>query len=276
MAIEDSEYPPRFMSSDILDRFDQLVRKSLTPFDATWRVEQVGNVIRAIGPSSSPFDNTLCWADVHEGNADAVIQEQIAFFQGIGHDFMWKVYSHDVPRDLTERLLRAGFEIQARVTLVALDTNQTFPPVVLPPGVELRRVEDPSGLPAAIDVQQAVWKSDFGWLLESLTADMKSDPEKLSVFVGWAGEQPVCSGWFRNETGTPFGGLWGGSVLPDFRGKGLYRAMVQVRAEEARKRHIPYLIVEAGDMSRPILERLGFRALADADKCIYRRPSAAS
>jgi GNAT superfamily N-acetyltransferase len=261
------------MSSEILDRFDQLVRKRLTPADASWRIEQVGKVIRAIGPSPSPFDNSLCWAEVDEGNADAVIQEQIAFFQGLGHDFMWKVYSHDVPH-LTERLLRAGFELQARVTLVALDTNQTFPPVRLPPGVELRRVEEPSGLRAAIDVQQVVWKSDFGWLLESLTADMKSHPERLSVFVGWAGERPVCSGWFRTEEGTPFGGLWGGSVLEEFRGKGLYRAMVQARAEEARARHIPYLIVEAGDMSRPILQRLGFRALADADKCIYRRASA--
>ena len=86
----------------------------------------------------------------------------------------------------------------------------------------------------------------------------------------------MCSGWFRVEEGTPFGGPWGGSVHPDFRGQGLYRAMIQARAEDARARGLRYLLVEAGDMSRPILLRLGFRALADADKCISRLASAPS
>jgi GNAT superfamily N-acetyltransferase len=50
----------------------------------------------------------------------------------------------------------------------------------------------------------------------------------------------------------------GGSVRPKFRGRGIYRAMVAERMKIARKAGVEGLVVWAGDMSRPILERLGF------------------
>ncbi|MFY2559114.1 GNAT family N-acetyltransferase [Corallococcus terminator] len=258
------------MNPDILERFERQVRKRLTPIDSSWRVEQANEVIRAMGPSPSPFDNSVCWARLDGANADSVIHEQVSYFRDLGRAFMWKVYSRDAPGDLEARLLRAGFEVQAHVTLVVLDTMRALPPPELPAGVELRRVEDPSGLVPAMEVQQAVWNQDCQWLLEALTTEMKAQPELLSVFVGWAGARPVCSSWLRIEEGTSFASLWGGSVLADFRGQGLYRAMVEARAREARSRDIPYLFVEAGDMSRPILERLGFQALSKVSKCIYR------
>ncbi|WP_338865446.1 GNAT family N-acetyltransferase [Myxococcus stipitatus] len=258
------------MSPDIWNRFEQQVRKRLTPIDASWRVEQVNGVIRALGPSPSPFDNSVCWARVDDTNADSVIRDQVSYFRDLGRAFMWKVYTGDAPADLEARLLRAGFEVQARVTLVILDTMRPLPAVRLPPEVELRRVEDPSGLVPAMDVQREVWKQDCQWLLDALTVEMKTQPDVLSVFVGWAGSRPVCSSWLRIEPGTSFASLWGGSVLADWRGRGLYRAMVDARAREARQRDVPYLFVEAGDMSRPILERIGFQVLSPVSKCVYR------
>ena len=50
----------------------------------------------------------------------------------------------------------------------------------------------------------------------------------------------------------------GGSVHPNFRGRGIYRAMVAERLKIAREAGVDGLVVWAGDMSRPILERLGF------------------
>lgn len=258
------------MNPDIFERFERQVRKRLTPIDSSWRVEQEDDVIRAIGPSPSPFDNSVCWARLDGTHADSVIRDQVSYFRGLGRAFMWKVYARDAPGDLEDRLLRAGFEVQARVSLVVLDTTRPLPAARLPSGVELRRVEDPSGLVAAMEVQQAVWNQDCQWLLDALTVEMKAKPESLSVFVGRAGARPVCSSWLRIEEGTSFASLWGGSVLADWRGRGLYRAMVDTRAREARQREVPYLFVEAGDMSRPILERLGFQVLSKVSKCIYR------
>ena len=56
--------------------------------------------------------------------------------------------------------------------------------------------------------------------------------------------------------------LFGGSVLPEARGRGVYRALVQARWEAASTRGTPALTVQAGRMSRPICERLGFVFLA--------------
>jgi len=52
--------------------------------------------------------------------------------------------------------------------------------------------------------------------------------------------------------------LQGGGTLPDHRGRGAYRALVRTRWDAAVERGTPVLTVGAGDMSRPILERLGF------------------
>lgn len=52
--------------------------------------------------------------------------------------------------------------------------------------------------------------------------------------------------------------LAGGGTRPDHRGRGVYRALVRVRWDAAVERDTPVLTVGAGDMSRPILERLGF------------------
>ena len=56
--------------------------------------------------------------------------------------------------------------------------------------------------------------------------------------------------------------LFGGSVLPEARGRGVYRALVRARWEAAAARGTPALTVQAGRMSRPICERLGFVFLA--------------
>ena len=56
--------------------------------------------------------------------------------------------------------------------------------------------------------------------------------------------------------------LFGGSVLPEARGRGVYRALVRARWQAAVERGTPALTVQASRMSRPICERLGFVFLA--------------
>jgi GNAT superfamily N-acetyltransferase len=55
--------------------------------------------------------------------------------------------------------------------------------------------------------------------------------------------------------------LSGSSVLGSARGQGVYRALVAARWNEAVERGRPALTVQAGAMSRPILERLGFQTV---------------
>jgi GNAT superfamily N-acetyltransferase len=62
----------------------------------------------------------------------------------------------------------------------------------------------------------------------------------------------------RFQRGTEVATLWGGSTLPAWRGRGIYRATVAYRANLARERGLRFMEVDASSDSRPILERLGF------------------
>jgi GNAT superfamily N-acetyltransferase len=53
----------------------------------------------------------------------------------------------------------------------------------------------------------------------------------------------------------------GGAVREKFRGRGVYRALVTQRLRMAREVGAAGLSVWGGQMSAPILERLGFRAV---------------
>jgi GNAT superfamily N-acetyltransferase len=50
-------------------------------------------------------------------------------------------------------------------------------------------------------------------------------------------------------------------VLPAYRGRGIYRALLRARWDEAVRRGAPVLVTQAGALSRPILERSGFRTI---------------
>jgi GNAT superfamily N-acetyltransferase len=70
-----------------------------------------------------------------------------------------------------------------------------------------------------------------------------------------AGRVVGTAGGVRGAAGI---NLFGGCVLAEARGHGAYRALVRARWDAAVAHGTPALTVQAGRMSRPILERLGF------------------
>jgi GNAT superfamily N-acetyltransferase len=56
--------------------------------------------------------------------------------------------------------------------------------------------------------------------------------------------------------------LAGAITLPEYRGRGCYRALLRARWDEAVKLGAPALVVHAQETSRPILERCGFERVA--------------
>jgi GNAT superfamily N-acetyltransferase len=59
--------------------------------------------------------------------------------------------------------------------------------------------------------------------------------------------------------------LMGAVVLPRFRGRGVYRALVRARLDDAALRGIAHAASHAGAMSSPILARLGFVTACEFD-----------
>ena len=87
--------------------------------------------------------------------------------------------------------------------------------------------------------------------------------------VAWAGDVPVCSGRVTFLRGAEFAGLWGGGTLPQWRGRGVFRALVAHRARAAAERGYRYLQVDASDDSLPILRRTGFTELTTTTPYVH-------
>jgi GNAT superfamily N-acetyltransferase len=79
----------------------------------------------------------------------------------------------------------------------------------------------------------------------------------------------VSAAWLVHKPGTAFAGLWGGSTLREWRGRGIYRALVAHRARLAVAAGVDYLQVDASEDSRPILQRLGFHAITTTTPYIW-------
>ena len=60
------------------------------------------------------------------------------------------------------------------------------------------------------------------------------------------------------------------AVLPDARGRGAYRALVQARWADAVARGTPLAVTDAGSQSRPVLARMGFREICTI-RCLIDR-----
>lgn len=249
--------------AEIRALYDREQRREVT--HPGMRREVVPQVIRHVdllGHSSIVLHSQL-----DPATADAVIEEQIAYFDGMGHDFEWKVYDYDPPPDLRERLAAHGFAIEDPEAIMVLDLADLPTVLAAPVTADIRPVTTPAGLREVIAVEEAVWEDSRDWLEQSLRDEMALTPDDLRIYVAYVDGVPAGTAWIRFHPGSQFAGLWGGSTLAAYRGRGLYTALLAVRTQDALGRGVRFLTVDASPMSRPILEKLGFRRIATATAC---------
>ena len=203
----------------------------------------------------------IAWSDLDETNADAEITQQIEYFSAHGQSFAWRVYEADRPRDLGSRLERAGFVRDYTSELMVAEVVDIPQRAELPAGVMLAFDNDEPGIDRLIAVHERVFGSDHSQLRHSLQTQFLQAPHLRELVVAMANGQPIASSRIEFLPDRQFASLWGGSTLPAWRGKGLFRAMVSSRAGLAAQRGYPFLYVTASSESRPILERMSFSSL---------------
>ena len=190
------------------------------------------------------------WSGVLWPPADGDVEALVARMRELPGHVEWKYYSHDGP-ELLERLLAAGLEPEKEETVVVAEASSIAPP---PDDVELRLAKD-----------------DFEEIAARVFGLRYGLPGKAVAVVAYVDGKPVSGGRVDFEPGVDFAGLYGGITLPEFRGRGLYRATVARRAELARERGYRWLYSDALPTSRPILERLGFVKLTTTTPLILPR-----
>jgi GNAT superfamily N-acetyltransferase len=160
------------------------------------------------------------------------------------------------PGDLAERLVGLGFvpdDEEETLTGMSIDCE---PPAA--PQVDVRRIETLEQQLAALEVDWDVWKlADEERVRRRVYEQERFDPNgTVHHFAAYEDGRPV--GFGRAIDMDAGVALMGGAVLPEARGRGVYRALVHARWEHAVERGTPLLVVQAGHMSAPVLAGFGF------------------
>jgi hypothetical protein len=247
-----------------LDRVRQLFTEQVrqgTASDGTGSVvTATSRVVRWVAQGGGGWSE-IAWANLDEANADDTIAEQIEYFSTRGLPFAWRVYDSDQPKDLGPRLERAGFEHAYTSELMVAQVADVPQEWTLPAGVTLAFDSGERGIDRLIEVHETVFGSDHSSLRRSLQTQFVNSSHLRELVVAVADGRPVSSSRIEFLPDRQFASLWGGSTVAEWRGKGLFRAMVSYRAGVAAQRGYPYLYVTASSESRPILERMSFASL---------------
>jgi GNAT superfamily N-acetyltransferase len=189
-----------------------------------------------------------------------------------GHrEAMWWVGSSATPGDLADRLQGHGFVPDTRPGSEPHSTSMvlvTEPPAT--PGVEARRVESFDEFRTASALTNAAFGSppDEAEAWDAI-AEQRYEAERNGhsprTYLAFANGEPVAVARALFEDDCPAVLMIGGGVLPSARGRGIYRALVRARWDDAVAAGTPALCTHAGAMSRPILERLGFQPVAEQE-----------
>ncbi len=257
-------------TNKVLADYNAQVRRSTRADLAGSSVQDLGNVVRWLAPPGQGL-SAITWSDLDASTADAAITAQRDYFAARGEGVEWKLYDYDRPADLADRLAAAGFVADDEELMLVAETAAIQSAVVLPDGVRLLPVTDEAGVHALMAVHRhEPGSEEMSWLTEALLETL-GDPRQLTeMFVVMAGDEPVSSARIEFVPGTDFAGLWGGSTVPQWRGQGIFRALVAHRAGRAAARGYKYLQVDASQMSRPILKRLGFTPVASTTPYVWK------
>lgn len=246
---------------ELLHVYDEQVRATfVSALPGGWTAEVDGALVRCLTTDGEGFAQlTRNPTELGSDELAALVDRTVGYFRDRDLRFEWKTFDHD-RADLLALLRDAGLEPEPHEALVLGEAAPLAVPPVLPDGLTMREVTGRADLERIAELSTEVWGEDHGWLADSLQRRLESE-EQIRVFVVADGDLVVSAAWLVLVPGTPVAGLWGGSTLAAYRGRGVYRALVAERARLAVDLGYRYLQVDASDDSRPILERLGLSVI---------------
>ena len=190
------------------------------------------------------------------------IANQIQFAKIHGYDLEWKVYGHDQPACLSERLSAAGFEAGDRESFMVFPANEENLALFRDSPCDIKRVIGHKDLvDCQLIMEETTGKScekqiaNFAWTLEH-------HPTNMSLYIAYCEGEPATLGRVIFHEESKFAGLYGGQTRAKFRKRGLYLQVVAARIREALNRGVEYVCIDALPTSEPILRKRGFESVA--------------
>jgi ribosomal protein S18 acetylase RimI-like enzyme len=183
----------------------------------------------------------------------------------------WKTRRHDRAPGLHDALVSSGFVPGETESIMIGEARRLAAGVALPGEVGLRTVTSEPDVRAMCAMQAGV----FGVPDIEDTADAVlrrlATGDGMQLWVAEAGGQIVSAGRLEPVAGTGFAGIWGGATRPEWRGRGIYRALTAARARAALTLGKRLMHSDSTEFSRPILERAGLVKVSATTPYTWRR-----
>lgn len=215
-----------------------------------------------------PGPNSVSRLRCAPARIEVVIDEARERFASRKLPCMWILDPGASPADLPARLARRGIRPDRHsptVSVMVLGAEATIAPARVT--VEFR---DALGSAQDFARAEAVQRAAFGsgpgegGQAERL-ANARADPGHTLLLALVEGEAAGAAGGRLDRDGFM---LRGGTVLPRFRGMGVYRALVKERLRLAGGAGAPGVCVWGNRLSAPILTRIGFESVGSLE--MYR------
>lgn len=236
------------------------------PTDPDIQVVSHGDLHCWLGSGSSCYENAAVYSGTPEGVAEAIQQAQVCFAD---RDYEFKYTAWNMPTDTPHQLEQLGFKAGEPEQVLGLDVPALIPPSARE-NLNLVELTTEADIARIIALQQGIWPEDFSWLGQGLWREKSTDPQALLLYGIEESNKLVSAAWMRvYDQEIAF--FHGGATLPAWRGKGLYRELVNARLRRCRELKLRWAFTEAVPASLPILQKLGFEVLGATRPYFFRR-----
>jgi GNAT superfamily N-acetyltransferase len=213
--------------------------------------------------SASPSQSTLSCVRTTEAGLDAMLANVRAVLRERHYTgCVWTVGPSCEPHNLKELLLARGFAPATQPFEPELEAMALVEPPTAPRGaIDAHMVRDYDEYVTALKIAMTTFEVPedgvAGWMAAAPELYKQQDGVNRMTVIAYVDGKPAGFAW----AGMAKHGLLlsGSGVLPEARGRGAYRALLEARWQVARAAGRPVLVIHAGAMSRPVLERCGFQ-----------------
>ncbi len=142
----------------------------------------------------------------------------------------WKTRGHDHAPGLHDALLDNGFTPDEPESIMIGDARTLAADVPVPAGVELRRVTAAADVRAMCAMVGAVFDDPHSDEVADALLRRLGFGDGMELWVAESQGRIIGAGRLEPVRGSQFAGIWGGATRPEWRGRGVYRALTAARA----------------------------------------------
>ena len=190
--------------------------------------------------------------------ADSTLDRVLARYRGRGVDFMWLVHPTATPSDLGERLIARGLHPVEHATGMSLELSEWAP---VEPAVRVDEVTDEPGLTTYGRLIMQYWEipPHEQALVTDLNRYWSRGRTRGHRFLAFSDDGvPLGKGYLSLEGPYGVAGIFGMSVLPEARGRGVGGAMTVAMLNRAKAAGCARTVLHSSERAVDLYRRTGF------------------